>query len=242
MHDRPEQHPSVHEASATTLVGSDADGLCATGGASNCLRPSYGGSQAPAQGGGGAPARAPELGVVAAEGSRDQEKPPPAVTPPAVAVVQCEPRVVRASAAAAARRKPKRRQRDAAQLKKPVSVRLSPDERQLLQKHADEAGLTLAHLIARRATADQTAAVAADAQVEQLDAAIDELAASRSALAPIGNNLNQIARQRNTDGTIPTGLAKEFLDRAPALLAQVRTDVEHLDEVVFRIARRRGRA
>ncbi|MEY9965971.1 flagellin-like hook-associated protein FlgL [Streptacidiphilus sp. MAP12-16] len=244
MHDRPEQHPSAYDTAATTLVNSDVEVPRATGGASNSLRPSYGGSQAqaPAQGGGGAPAGAPEQGV-AAEGSRDQqEEPHPAATPNVAAAASSAPLVVRASAAAAVRRKPKRRKRDADDPKEPVSVRFSDAERQHLQAQAKAADLSLAHLIARRALADQSTGMSADARVEQLDSAIDELAATRSDLAAWGNNLNQVARRLNTDGTFLTSPAKNFLAAAPALLDQVQAKVEHVDEAVHRIARRRGRA
>ncbi|MFC1417702.1 plasmid mobilization protein [Streptacidiphilus cavernicola] len=245
MTDRPEHHPSALDADATTLVSSDADGPCATGGASNSRRPSYGGSQAqaPAQGGGGAPAGAPELGV-AAEGSRDQQEGPRPAVPPTVAAAapSSKPLVVRASDAAASRRKPKRRKRDAADPKEPVSVRFSATERQQLRAQAKAADLSLAHLIARRALADQSTGMSADARVEQLDSAIDELAATRSELAAWGNNLNQVARRLNTDGTFLAGPARDFLAAVPALLDQVRAEVERLDEAAFRIARRRGRA
>jgi flagellin-like hook-associated protein FlgL len=244
VNDRPAHRPSVFDAGVTRLSGSDGDGRCATGGASNSLRPSYGGSQAqaPAQEGGGAPAGAPEQ-EVAAEGSRDQqEEPRSAATPNVAAAASSAPLVVRASAAAAARRKPKRRKRDADDPKEPVSVRFSDAERQHLQAQAKAADLSLAHLIARRALAAPSTVVVADARVEQLDSAIDELAATRSDIAAWGNNLNQVARRLNTDGTFLTSPAKDFLAAAPALLDQVRARVEHVDEAVHRIARRRGRA
>ncbi|QMU67100.1 plasmid mobilization relaxosome protein MobC [Streptacidiphilus sp. P02-A3a] len=235
------------DPAATTLASSDVEVTCATSGASNSLRPSYGGSQAqaPAQGGGGAPARAPEQGG-AAEGSRDQqEEPHPTDTPPAAAAAAAassKPLIARASATAAARRKPKRRKRDAADPKKPISVRFSATERQHLEAQAKVTDLSLAHLIARRALADPSTAMAADARIEQLDSAIDELAATRSDLAAWGNNLNQIARRLNTDGTFLASPARDFLTAAAALLDQVRTEVERLDEAAFRIARRRGSA
>jgi ABC-type transporter Mla subunit MlaD len=90
--------------------------------------------------------------------------------------------------------------------------------------------------------ADQSTTVVADDRVEQLDAAIDELAATRSELAAWGNNLNQVARRLNTDGSFLAGPAKDFLAAAPALLAEVRAEVERLDEAAFGIARHRGRA
>ena len=239
-----QQQPATHRAdhpgtAPTMLSSSDAEVPRTNNGASTSLRPPYGRSQAqaPAQGGGGAPARAPELEGVAAEGSRDHQEQPPATAPH----VAAKPRAVRASAAAAARRKPKRCQRDTVQKKKSrVTVRFDQHEKQLLKEQAAAAGLSLAHLIARRAlTAEGTLAVA-DARVEQLDAAIDELAATRSELSAWGNNLNQIARHLNTDGTLPSVPAGDFVTASAPLLETVRGIVERVDTGVFRIARRRG--
>jgi len=237
-------HSDRASAVPTMLSSSDAEESHTNDGASTSLRPPYGRSQAqaPAQGGGGAPARAPELGVVAAEGSRDQDQ-PHTTTPPAAAAAAAAvaPRAVRASAAAAARRKPKRRTRDAVRQKKSrVTVRFDSDEKRLLEEQAATAGLSLAHFIARRVLA-ATGAPVAGGGVEQLDEAIDELAAARSALAPWGNNLNQIAKHLNAEGVLLLGLADEFAAVAPRLLAQVRADVARIDESVFRLARRRGR-
>ncbi|MFC1417794.1 plasmid mobilization protein [Streptacidiphilus cavernicola] len=126
------------------------------------------------------------------------------------------------------------------QTKKPISVRFSAAERQLLQERADASGLTLAHCIARWALADQQS-VPVDSKAEQLDSAIDELAAIRTQIAAWGNNLNQVAHRLNTDGTFLETQAQEFLAAAPVLLAQARAATEQVDETVFRAARHRGR-
>ena len=247
-HPNGQQHPDTDHATGpdtppTMLSSSDTEASHTYDGASTSLRPPYGRSQAqaPAQGGGGAPARAPELEGVAAEGCRDQDQPHTTTPPPAAAAAAVAPRAVRASAAAATRRKPKRRTRDAVRQKKSrVTVRFDSDEKRLLEEQAATAGLSLAHFIARRVLAT-TGAPVAGGGVEQLDEAIDELAAARSALAPWGNNLNQIAKHLNAEGVLLLGLAGEFAAVAPGLLAQVRADVARIDESVFRLARRRGR-
>ncbi|MCZ4120814.1 plasmid mobilization protein [Streptomyces sp. H39-S7] len=214
-----------------------------TCGASKSLRPPYGRSQAqaPAQGGGDGPAGAPGLEVVAAEGSRDQDP-----QPPSQRTATCQqPPVVRASAAAAARRKPKRRQRDAAQKKKSrVTVRFDQHEKQQLDEQAATAGLSLAHLVARRALTPGTATATAGSvqRTEQLDAAIDELASTRAELSAWGNNLNQIARHLNTGGTLVPSPATQFLETAGHLLVQdLPRAVALLDEAAHGIAKRRGR-
>ncbi|MCZ4103047.1 plasmid mobilization protein [Streptomyces sp. H39-C1] len=212
-----------------------------TCGASKSLRPPYGRSQAqaPAQGGGGGPAGAPDLELVAAEGSRDQD-----LQPPSQRTATCQqPPVVRASATAAARRKPKRRQRDATQKKKSrVTVRFDQHEKQQLDDQAATAGLSLAHLVARRALTPGTATAGSVQRTEQLDAAIDELASTRAELSAWGNNLNQIARHLNTGGTLVPGPASQFVDSAGYLLGQdLPRVVALLDEAAHRIAKRRGR-
>jgi hypothetical protein len=220
----------------TTLLSTAAEATRPNSGASKSLRPPYGRSQAqaPAQGDGGGPAGAPDLVVVAAEGSHNQDQLPTPQQPP----------VLRASAAAAARRKPKRRQRDAVQKKKSrVTVRFDEHEKQLLIEQAATAGLSLAHLVARRALTPATSTGAFVWQTDQLDAAIDELASARAELSAWGNNLNQIARHLNSGGTLAAGPAASFLTAAEHLLVRdLPRTVALLDEAAHRIAQRRGRA
>ena len=235
-------HGASNRTASTTLLGNRTGDEQPHGGASKSLRPPYGRSQAqaPAQGDGGGPAGAPDLVVVAAEASRNQDPPPASQC----AAARQQPPVVRASAAAAARRKPKRRQRDAAQKKKSrVTVRFDQDEKQQLIEQAATAGLSLAHLVARRALTPATATEASIWHTDQLDAAIDELASARAELSAWGNNLNQIARHLNTGGTLAPGPAANFLAAAEHLLVQdLPRMVALLDEAAHRIAKRRGRA
>ncbi|MEU2894218.1 plasmid mobilization relaxosome protein MobC [Streptomyces albidoflavus] len=67
---------------------------------------------------------------------------------------------------------------------------------------------------------------------EQLDAAIDELAALRTALARIGNNINQIAYVLNSGSRPRAG----ELDRALAVLTRV---LSHLDDAANDLVNRR---
>ncbi|WP_042383868.1 plasmid mobilization protein [Streptacidiphilus melanogenes] len=179
--------------------------------------------------------------MVAAEGSRDQD----------LLNAASPTSAVRASAAAAARRKPKRRTRNAEQQKKSrVTVRFDEAEKQRLKAEAKAAGLSMANLIARRTLGTDTAptvgsgssAAGVATRAEQLDAAVDELAATRTELGAWGNNLNQIARQLNMGGTLPPGPAGDFAHAAVALLPTVRALVAEVDERAHRLAKLRGRA
>lgn len=209
------------------------------GGASKSLRPSYGRpqAQAPAEGGGGGLVGAPDHRAAVAEGGHDQDPHAASASPTADAA---QPRVQRASAAAAARRKPKRRQRDAVRKKQcRVTARFDQDEKQQLVEQAAAARLSLAHLVARRALAPEngTSPVA-----DQLDAAIDELAATRSELSAWGNNLNQIARQLNMGAALPPGPAATLLTAAERLLHRdLPAAVAHLDDTAHLIAKAHGR-
>jgi Bacterial mobilisation protein (MobC) len=209
------------------------------GGASKSLRPSYGRpqAQAPAEGGGGGPAGAPDHGAVVAEGGHDQG---PWAAGSSAATGSARSSIRRASAAAAARRKPKRRQRNAVHQKQcRVTARFDEDEKRQLIEQAAAAGLTLAHLVARRALAPETGTTPAE---DQLDAAIDELAATRSELSAWGNNLNQIARQLNMGAALPPGPAAAFLTAAKRLLHQdLPAAADRLDEAAHRVAHRRAR-
>lgn len=247
----PDAHPeaTTQPPSATPITSDpcNVDDARTRRGASNSLRPPYGQSQAqaPAEGGGGDPARAPGTGAGAA--AADGEAGHPSAVPPSRAAPS-SPHVERASAAAAARRTPKRRLRNTAQHKEArVTVRFDADEMRRLKAEAAAANLTLAHLIARRALeadpgADgQATAPRTGTSSEQMDAAIDELAATRAELGACGNNLNQIARQLNAGGALPLGLVADVAAVVPRLLAEVRELAAVLDGSAHRVAKRRGR-
>ncbi|MDT3397729.1 hypothetical protein RKE29_13915 [Streptomyces sp. B1866] len=150
---------------------------------------------------------------------------------------------MRASAAAAAHRKPKRRQRDAVLKKQDrVTVRFDPDEKQQLRAQARAAGLSLAHLIARRALAgDGTAPAGVLALIQRMDAAIDELAATRTELGAWGNNLNQVTRQLNMSAPLPVGPAAAFVRAADRILPRVGELVEQVDDAAHHLATQRAR-
>ena len=223
--------------SAPTRLDSGAQPT--VGGASKSLRPSYGRpqAQAPAEGGGGGPAGAPDHRAVVAEGGHDQD---PHAASASSAIGATQPRVQRASAAAAERRKPKRRRRDPVHQKQyRITARFDENERRLLVEQAGAAGLSLAHLIARKALARDGGITPAE---DQLDAAIDELASTRSELSAWGNNLNQIARQLNMGAALPPGPAAAFLTAAKRLLHHdLPAAADRLDEAAHRVAQRRAR-
>ena len=235
------------DPTATMMGSSVVGGTSPDSGASNSLRPPYGRSQAqaPAQGGGGTPARAPEQEGVAAEDSRDEDQPTTPELSAATHVAAATPPVVRAYDAAVRRRKPKRRRRDSVQKKTaPVTTRLNVSEKQALEAEAQATGVTMAHLVARRILAGGTTESRAGLSLlDELDAAIDELVATRSELSAWGNNLNQISRHLNMGGTLPPGPANDFLTAARHLLDhRLPTSARRLDAIAHKTAKLRSRA
>ncbi|MEZ0064987.1 hypothetical protein ABIA32_000975 [Streptacidiphilus sp. MAP12-20] len=219
------------------------------------MRPTYVGLHAlvPAEGGGDDPARAPGLGVVAAEGSRDQDgatvrlaatSTPPAAAGSASSAMPSASRPVRASRAAQRRRGPKRRPKDfETPLGARVTFRVAPEVKARWQAQADQAGDSLSVLLVRWLLAAETGTAPSSSVADALDALVDELAAVRSELGAWGNNLNQIAHRRNIDGTLPTDPAAiRFLDRCQELREQVRALTREVDQTVTAVAKARRRA
>lgn len=232
--------PAINEADPSTALSCNGtDQAQPNSAASKSLRPSYGRPQAqvPAEGGGGGPAGAPDHGAVVAEGGHEQDQ--QAVSASSATGVT-RPRVQRASAAAAERRKPKRRRRDPVHQKQcRITARFDEDEKRLLVEQAGVAGLSLAHLVARKALTPDGGTTPVE---DQLDAAIDELAATRSELSAWGNNLNQIARQLNMGAALPPGPAAAFLAAAERLFHHdLPAAAGRLDEAAHRVAQRRAR-
>ncbi|MFE6101293.1 plasmid mobilization relaxosome protein MobC [Streptomyces laurentii] len=183
--------------SAVTATGERRDPTTAPGGASYRVRRSYGPScaLAPAQEGGGSPVglRARALGdqpgnrhqgapVTGGEADDTADREQPSPRPPAFPD-----------------RKPRRRSRNPSERTRKTTTRLSDDEKAEIVAAAAQRGVTVARFLA---AAGLTAARGSTAlhTNEQLDAAIDELAALRTALARIGNNINQIAYVHNAGG------------------------------------------
>ncbi|MFF3257820.1 hypothetical protein ACFYWO_01435 [Streptomyces sp. NPDC002932] len=180
-----------------TIAGQQRDPTTAPGGASYRVRRSYGPTYAlaPAQRGGGSPAgpRARALGdqpgdrhqggpVTGGEADETDEREQPSPSTPAFPD-----------------RKPRRRSRNPSERTRKTTTRLSDDEKAEITVAAAQRGITVARFLAAAGLAAACGSTTLDTN-EQLDAAIDELAALRTALARIGNNINQIAYVHNAGG------------------------------------------
>ncbi|MGX1268316.1 plasmid mobilization protein [Streptomyces phaeoluteigriseus] len=117
-------------------------------------------------------------------------------------------------------RTPRRRSRNPSERARKTTTRLSDTEKTEITDAATQRGVTVARFLA---TAGLSAARghAAVHSNDQLDTAIDELAALRTALARIGNNINQIAFVLNSGGHPRAGELEHALGTLTALLARV---------------------
>ncbi|MGV9318225.1 plasmid mobilization protein [Streptomyces sp. NPDC003660] len=203
---------------AVATPGQQRDPTTAPGGASYRVRRSYGPSHAlaPAQGGGGGPVgpRARALrdqpgnrhqGAPVTEGEADRidhrEQPTP-------------------STSAFPHRKPRRRSRNPSERTRKTTTRLSDDEQSEIAVAAAQRGVTIARFLAAAGLAAARGSTALHTN-ERLDAAIDELAALRTALARIGNNINQIAYVLNSGGRPRSGELGHALGVLIRLLGRV---------------------
>ncbi|WP_326765328.1 MobC family plasmid mobilization relaxosome protein [Streptomyces sp. NBC_01591] len=201
-----------------TTPGPERDPTTAPGGASYRVRRSYGPSHAlaPAQEGGGSPAgpRARAHGdqpgnrhqgapVTGGEANRAEQREQPSPSTPAFPD-----------------RTPRRRTRNPSERTRKTTTRLSDAEKAEIIAAAAQRGVTVARFLA---TAGLTAARgrAVMHTNERLDTAIDELAALRTALARIGNNINQIAFVLNSGGHPRAGELEHALGTLTQLLARV---------------------
>ncbi|MFD0624319.1 plasmid mobilization relaxosome protein MobC [Streptomyces sanglieri] len=201
---------------AATPAGQQRDPTTAPGGASYRVRRSYGPSYA------APPRRAGKPGWSPSEGARrpagqpapggaghrgeaddpaDREQPSP-------------------STPAFPDRTPRRRSRNPSERARKTTTRLSDTEKAEITDAAAQRGVTVARFLA---TAGLSAARgrAAVHSNDQLDTAIDELAALRTALARIGNNINQIAFVLNSGGQPRAGELEHALGTLTGLLARV---------------------
>ncbi|WP_033223518.1 plasmid mobilization protein [Streptomyces virginiae] len=187
---------TTHDPAVTT-AGQQRDPTTAPGGASYRVRRSYGPSHAlaPAPAGGGSPVglRARALGdqpgnrhqgapVIGGEADRDDHREQPSPSTPAFPD-----------------RKPRRRSRNPSERTRKTTTRLSDDEKAEIVAAAAQRGVTVARFLATAGLAAARGSTALHTN-ERLDTAIDELAALRTALARIGNNINQIAYIHNAGG------------------------------------------
>ncbi|MFI1979298.1 plasmid mobilization protein [Streptomyces wedmorensis] len=201
----------------------------APGGASYRVRRSYGPSHAlaPAPEGGGSPAgsRARALGnqpgnrhqgapVTGEEADHDNHREQPSPSTPAFPD-----------------RKPRRRPRNPSERTCKTTTRLSDTEKAEIVAAATQRGVTVARFLAAAGLAAARGSTALHTN-EQLDAAIDELAALRTALARIGNNINQIAYIHNAGGQPRPG----ELDHALSVLTR---SLSRLDDAANDLVTRR---
>ncbi|MFD8012460.1 plasmid mobilization protein [Streptomyces sp. NPDC058955] len=182
---------------AVTTAGEQRDPTTAPGGASYRVRRSYGPSYAlaPAPEGEGSPAgsRARAHGdqpgswhqgapVTGGEADRDDHREQPSPSTPAFPD-----------------RTPRRRSRNPSERTRKTTTRLSDDEKAEIAAAAAQRNVTVARFLAAAGLAAARGSTTLHTN-EQLDTAIDELAALRTALARIGNNINQIAYVHNVGG------------------------------------------
>ncbi|MFF4453782.1 MobC family plasmid mobilization relaxosome protein [Streptomyces goshikiensis] len=214
---------------AVTNAGQQRDPTTAPGGASYRVRRSYGPSYAlaPAPGGGGSPAgpRARAHGdqsgnrhrgapVTRGEADRDDHREQPSPSTPAFPD-----------------RAPRRRRRSRSERTHKTTTRLSDDEKAEIAAAAATRNVTVARFLASAGLAAARGSTALHTN-EQLDTAIDELAALRTALARIGNNINQIAYVLNSGSRPRVG----ELDRALAALTRL---LGRLDDAANDLVNRR---
>ncbi|AWZ05677.1 MULTISPECIES: plasmid mobilization relaxosome protein MobC [unclassified Streptomyces] len=138
------------------------------------------------------------------------------------------PVVVRAADAAALYRVARRRARQEVQRTQRVDVRYSADEKTEILAEARRLGLAGAHLVGAIVMAYLDGHFEIPGQRTSHDDLIDELVALRAEIAPIGNNVNQIAFKLNSGGR-PHPVDRAVLAQAERVLALARTAAEAIE-------------
>ncbi|WP_327253625.1 plasmid mobilization relaxosome protein MobC [Streptomyces sp. NBC_01244] len=138
------------------------------------------------------------------------------------------PAVVRAADEAALYRVARRRAREGVQRTQRVDVRYSVIEKRSILAEARRLGLAGAHLVGAIVMAYLHGGFAIPGQRTSFDDLIDELAALRAEIAPIGKNVNQIAYKLNSGGR-PHPVDSAVLAQAERVLALARTAAEAID-------------
>ncbi|MFG3134307.1 MobC family plasmid mobilization relaxosome protein [Streptomyces tendae] len=208
---------TVNDPAANTR-GPQRDPTTAPGGASCRIRRSYGPSHAlgpaPEDGGGPASPRARAYGdqrgdrhqgapVTGGEADRDDHREQPCPSTPAFPD-----------------RTPRRRRRNPSERTRKTTTRLSDTEHAEIVVAATQRGITVARFLATAGLAAARGSTALHTD-ERLDTAIDELAALRTALARIGNNINRIAYVLNAGGQPRPAELDHALASLTRLLASV---------------------
>jgi len=195
--------------------GGERDPTTAPGGASCRLRRSYGPSYAlaPAPKAGGGPAGPRARAPGDQQDSRHQGA-------PLAGGAAAEPEQPSPSAPAFPDRKPRRRARNPSERTHKTTTRLSDTEQAEIAAAAQQRAVTVARFLAAAGLAAARGSTTAHTN-EQLDAAIDELAALRTALARVGNNINQIAFIYNAGGQPRPGELDTALTSLTTLLSRI---------------------
>ncbi|GAA2266955.1 hypothetical protein GCM10010430_60120 [Kitasatospora cystarginea] len=129
-------------------------------------------------------------------------------------------------------RRPRRRFHEPLQRQRVLTLRVSADEEAQIRRAAAERAETVARFIATAALSAASRPDTARNPDDQLDRAIDELAAARRQTARVGNNVNQIARELNSGGLPhPADLV--------AALTAVRSTIATIDTAAVGILKHR---
>ncbi|MFD4381439.1 plasmid mobilization protein, partial [Streptomyces bacillaris] len=128
-------------------------------------------------------------------------------------------------------RKPRRRTRNPSERTRKTTTRLSDTEKAEIAAAATQRGITVARFLAGAGLAAARGSTALHTN-EHFDTAIDELASLRTALARIGNNINQIAYVLNAGGRPRPG----ELDHALSVLLRL---LASLDDAANNLVNRR---
>ncbi|MFI9626455.1 MobC family plasmid mobilization relaxosome protein [Streptomyces sp. NPDC052042] len=201
-----------------TTPGLERDPTTAPGGASCRVRRSYGPSYAlaSAQEGGGSPAGPRTRALGDQPGNRHQGAP----VEGGEADDAAEREQPSPSTPAFPDRKPRRRSRNPSQRTRKTTTRLSDAEKAEIAAAAAQRGVTVARFLAAASLAAARGSTTLHTN-EPLDTAIDELVALRTALARIGNNINQIAYVHNAGGQPRPGELDHVLATLTRLMARI---------------------
>jgi hypothetical protein len=212
---------TANDPTATTS-GHQRDPTTAPGGASCRLRRSYGPSYAlaPAPEAGGGPAGPRARAPGDQQDSRHQGV-------PLAGGEATEPEQPSPRAPAFPDRKPRRRTRNPSERTHKTTTRLSDTEQAEITAAAEQRAVTVARFLAAAGLAAARGSTTVHTN-EQLDSAIDELVALRTALARVGNNINQIAHIYNAGGQPRPGELDNALTALTALLSRIDTTSDTL--------------
>jgi hypothetical protein len=111
------------------------------------------------------------------------------------------------------------------QYQKATLVRLTDDEYRQLTNRARQSGVSLSRLLVESTLADK--AVTSE-EKDRTDKLINQRDWAITQVVRVGNNLNQIARQLNSQrGSITTGRIEQVLIATYEVLSELRQRLEH---------------